>query len=121
MSEEMWAAARAAPADGREAPEQEVEMSSLEFQQLSGAHAALAGRVASLEADVAVLKTSVAKTPKRTRRQARTYTVRSGDTLSAIAAGLGIGDWRPLYEANKKLIGPDPDLIQPGQVLTIPA
>ncbi|KKK61704.1 hypothetical protein LCGC14_3011680, partial [marine sediment metagenome] len=39
----------------------------------------------------------------------------------AIAAGLGIGDWRPLYEANKKLIGPDPDLIQPGQVLTIPA
>ncbi len=96
-------------------------MSSLEFQQLSGAHAALAGRVASLEADVAVLKTGGAKAPKRTRRQARTYTVRSGDTLSAIAARLGIGDWRPLYEANKKLIGPDPDLIQPGQVLTIPA
>jgi LysM repeat protein len=120
-SEVMWAAVRAAPANEREAPEQEVEMSSLEFQQLSSAHAALAGRVASLEADVAVLKTSVAKAPKRTRRQARTYTVRSGDTLSAIAAGLGIGDWRPLYEVNKKLIGPDPDLIQPGQVLTIPA
>ncbi len=96
-------------------------MSSLEFQQLSGAHAALAGRVASLEADVAALKARAPKAPKRPRRRARTYTVRSGDTLSAIAAGLGIGDWRLLYEANKNLIGPDPDLIQPGQVLSIPA
>ncbi len=81
----------------------------------------LKSKVNALEAEVAVLKTTGAKAPKRTRRQARTYTVRSGDTLSAIAAGLGIGDWRPLYDANKNLIGPDPDLIQPGQVLTIPA
>ncbi len=96
-------------------------MSSLEFQQLSGAHAALSERVARVEAEVETLKGRVARTPKRPRPPQRTYTVRAGDTLSAIAAGLGLSDWRPLYEANKKLIGPDPDLIQPGQVLTIPA
>ena len=129
MSEEMWAAVRAAPpdggpsgpVDGPEAPAEEVEMSSLEFQQLSGAHAALVERVAHVEAEVETLKGRVAKTPKRPRPPPRTYTVRAGDTLSAIAAGLGLSDWRPLYEANKKLIGQDPDLIQPGQVLTIPA
>ncbi len=121
MSEEMWAAVRAAPADGREAPAEEVAMSSLEFQQLSGAHAALVDRVTRVEAEVEALKGRVAKTPKRPRPPQRTYTVRSGDTLSAIAVGLGLSDWRSLYEANKKLIGPNPDLIQPGQVLTIPA
>ena len=129
MSEEMWAAVRAAPpdggpsgpVDGPEAPAEEVEMSSLEFQQLSGAHAALVERVTHVEAEVEALKGRVAKAPKRPRPPQRTYTVRAGDTLSAIAAGLGLSDWRPLYEANKSLIGPDPDLIQPGQVLTIPA
>ena len=96
-------------------------MCSLELQQLSGAHAALVERVARVEAEVETLKGSVAKTPNRPRPPQRTYTVRGGDTLSAIAAGLGLTDWWPLYEANKSLIGPDPDLIQPGQVLTIPA
>ncbi|KKL39747.1 hypothetical protein LCGC14_2368170, partial [marine sediment metagenome] len=28
--------------------------------------------------------------------------------------------WEEIYDANEKLIGPDPDLIQPGQVLIIP-
>jgi len=32
-----------------------------------------------------------------------------------------MGDWRPLYEANRGVIGPDPNLIRPGQVLNIPA
>lgn len=52
------------------------------------------------------------------------YTVVSGDTLYGIAVKLGFGtaddNWKPIYEANKALIGPDPNLIQPGQVLTIP-
>ena len=120
MSEEMWAAVRAAPAGGREARPEEEEMSSLEFQQLSSDHAALASRVAGLEAAVAALKARGARPAKRPRARARTYTVRPGDTLSGIAAGLGLGDWRPLYEANKSVIGPDPDLIRPGQVLTVP-
>lgn len=47
------------------------------------------------------------------------YTVRRGDTLSGIAARYGI-DWHELYAANRETIGPDPDLIYPGEVLTIP-
>jgi nucleoid-associated protein YgaU len=53
----------------------------------------------------------------------RTYTVRSGDSLSKIAKSL-LGDakrWREIYEANKDVVGNNPDLIHPGQVLKIPA
>ncbi len=95
-------------------------MPSLEFQQLSSAHAALTDRVASLEADVEALKARGARAPKRPRPAGRTYTVRAGDTLSAIATRLGLDDWRTLYEANRSVIGRDPDFIRPGQVLKIP-
>jgi hypothetical protein len=120
MNEEMWAAVHDAPNEWREIPTQEVEMSSLEFQQLSSAHAALAERLTRLEADVSAIKARRSRSPKQPAPTTPTYTVRPGDTLSAIAAGLGIADWRTLYEVNKGIIGPDPDLIQPGQVLTIP-
>lgn len=50
-----------------------------------------------------------------------TYTVVSGDTLSGIAATLGTpGGWPALYEQNRDVIGDDPDLIIPGQVLDLP-
>ena len=52
----------------------------------------------------------------------RTYTVRPGDSLSKIAKSV-MGDakkWRVLYEANKDVVGGNPDLIQPGQVLKVP-
>lgn len=52
----------------------------------------------------------------------KTYTVVSGDCLSAIARRL-YGDasqWRKIYEANKSVIGSNPNLIFPGQVYTIP-
>ncbi|TET99549.1 MAG: LysM domain-containing protein [Dehalococcoidia bacterium] len=116
MNEEMWAAVSALGG-----PTQEVEMSSLEFQQLSSALAALADRVAGLEADVAALKARPSKPSPPSRPSPRTYTVRPGDTLSGIAARFGIADWRTLYQANKDVIGPDPNLIRPGQVLTIPS
>ena len=97
-------------------------MSSLEFQQLSAAQAALAERLSRLETDVAALRSRLptAAPAQRAPARPRSYTVRPGDTLSGIASGLGIGDWRPLYEANQSVIGPDPDLIRPGQVLTVP-
>lgn len=47
------------------------------------------------------------------------YTVRSGDTLSAIAHAHGFRDWRVLYAANRDKVY-DADLIFPGQVLRIP-
>ncbi|MFE2282613.1 LysM peptidoglycan-binding domain-containing protein [Streptomyces sp. NPDC059443] len=52
----------------------------------------------------------------------RTYTVRSGDSLSAIARReLGNeGRWRELYAMNKGVIGSNPDMIHPGMVLDLP-
>lgn len=47
-----------------------------------------------------------------------TYTVKSGDTLSGIAAKYGMS-WQELYAKNKFVIGNNPNLIKPGQVLTI--
>jgi len=120
MSDEMWDAVRAVTTVSKgDSPGREEEpMSSLEFQQLSAAQAALAGRVSRLESGVAALRSRLpAAAPARRRR---TYTVRSGDTLSGIAAGLGMSDWRPLYEANRGVIGPNPNLLRPGQVLAVP-
>src|SRR4051794_38942784 len=49
------------------------------------------------------------------------YTIASGDTLAGIAARLAVrGGWPALYAANRHVIGPDPDLIRPGTVLTVP-
>ncbi|MBW5425308.1 transglycosylase domain-containing protein [Streptomyces sp. BG9H] len=49
-----------------------------------------------------------------------TYTVRSGDNLSAIADDHGVeGGWHGLYKENKKTVGADPDLILPGQSLDL--
>jgi nucleoid-associated protein YgaU len=52
---------------------------------------------------------------------ARTYTVKSGDSLSKIAKQVygNTGDWRRIYEANRDIIK-DPDLIHPGQTLRLP-
>ena len=47
------------------------------------------------------------------------YTVKSGDTLSAIGKHHGVS-WSDIYEANKDVIGDDPDKIKPGQTLRIP-
>ncbi len=47
-----------------------------------------------------------------------TYTVQSGDSLSKIGSKYGIS-WQTIFEANRDKID-NPDLIQPGQELTIP-
>jgi LysM repeat protein len=49
------------------------------------------------------------------------YTVAPGDTLSAIAAEFAVrGGWPALYAANRRTIGPNPDAVRTGTVLTIP-
>ena len=52
---------------------------------------------------------------------ARHYTVRAGDTLSSIALRFygSTADWKVLYQANRSVIT-NPDVIVPGEVLTIP-
>ena len=94
--------------------EEEAEMSSREFEQVDRALRGLTTRVERLESKLA---NPVPPAPPRRR----TYTVRKGDSLSAIAQRLGLSSWHALYEANREIIGPDPDLIRPGQVLVVPA
>jgi nucleoid-associated protein YgaU len=53
---------------------------------------------------------------------ANTVTVARGDSLSALA-GRYYGDeklWPLLWDANKAVVGPNPNLISPGMVLAIP-
>ena len=52
----------------------------------------------------------------------RTYTVRKGDTLSAIAQRQygKASRWPVIFKANRDQLD-NPDLIQPGQVLKLPA
>lgn len=51
----------------------------------------------------------------------RTYMVKSGDTLSAIAKQFynDASQYMKIFEANKSILS-SPDKIAPGQVLTIP-
>ena len=57
--------------------------------------------------------------PEATSTQ--TYTVKSGDTLSGIARKMtGSTNWQAIYQQNQGVIGSNPNLIKPGQVLTIP-
>ncbi len=68
------------------------------------------------------LKTEPAKPTAPAAPAGDTYTVKGGDSLSKIAKA-HYGDamkWKQVYEANKTLIGANPDMIQPGQVLTLP-
>jgi nucleoid-associated protein YgaU len=58
-----------------------------------------------------------------TKKPAKTYVVRSGDSLSKIAK-LELGNsskWQAIYNLNKKMIGPDPNKIKPGQKLVMPS
>jgi murein DD-endopeptidase MepM/ murein hydrolase activator NlpD len=48
-----------------------------------------------------------------------TYTVKPGDNLSKIAQRYGIS-WKDLYNANKNVIGSNPNLIYSGQKYNIP-
>ena len=48
------------------------------------------------------------------------YVVKSGDTLSGIAAAHHVkGGWQALFGLNRATVGADPDLILPGQKLAI--
>lgn len=61
--------------------------------------------------------------PKPKPPAARSYTVRSGDSLSSIAAHYygNSSAWEKIYNANRSKIGSNPNLIHKGTVLEIPS
>jgi nucleoid-associated protein YgaU len=64
-----------------------------------------------------------AKAEEKKREAAvKKHVVVSGDTLSGIAKQYydDAGKYMKIYEANKDVIGDNPDLIKPGQELVIP-
>ncbi|MEU9040977.1 MULTISPECIES: transglycosylase family protein [unclassified Kitasatospora] len=51
-----------------------------------------------------------------------TWTVRENDNLADLAESLHVpGGWPALYALNRRTVGEDPDLIQPGMVLDLPS
>ena len=56
---------------------------------------------------------------KPTATKPITYVVKRGDNLSSIAAWFALRGFGELFEANRGVIGDDPDLIFPGQRITI--
>ncbi|MBN8727159.1 MAG: LysM peptidoglycan-binding domain-containing protein [Xanthomonadales bacterium] len=74
------------------------------------------------KADFGNVQSGSASTAAAEAPESRTYTVLTGDSLSKIARKL-YGDanrWREIFDANRDQLD-NPDLIQPGQVLKIPA
>ncbi len=80
--------------------------------------------VRQVKVDMKKKTASVAKNEPRVDNSVRpqTYTVKSGDCLWNIAKKLyGSGSqYTKIYNINKNLIGGNPNLIYPGQVLSIP-
>ena len=71
--------------------------------------------------DVTSGSSSAPSNPNQPVEREVKYTVQSGDSLSKIAQQqYGDGKkWKAIFEANRDQIS-NPDLIHPGQVLTIP-
>ena len=78
-------------------------------------------RIASSTTNVTLTSTmNVAAASAKATNPAVRYVVQPGDTLSRIAAALAVrGGWPALYAANRRVIGPDPNTIPPGTVLTV--
>jgi nucleoid-associated protein YgaU len=50
---------------------------------------------------------------------AATITIKAGDTLGSLARQHGLS-WKVLYEANRQVVGGNPNMVRPGIVLTLP-
>jgi nucleoid-associated protein YgaU len=91
-------------------------------EERSQAYSAIASVDNSLSLNLSVDQTFQAQQASAAATGSRSYTVQSGDSLSKIAKEM-YGDasqWKKIHEANRDAI-PNPDLIRPGQQLTIPA
>ena len=77
-----------------------------------------------LDKEMADLKKPQKATKPAPKATIAKHTVVAGDSMSAIAQqyyGSGVKEkWMAIYEANKDVMGDNPTLIHPGQVLKIP-
>ncbi|MFF2410710.1 transglycosylase family protein [Streptomyces sp. NPDC058092] len=104
---------RAGLASGGDAPD--VNTQSARTSQVKTPGKAAAGKPETK-------RTSTPATPTTVPGKRESYTVAPGDSLSAIAATEHVrGGWQHLYAANRKVVGDDPDLIFPGQRLSLDA
>ncbi|MFF9502495.1 transglycosylase family protein [Streptomyces sp. NPDC014656] len=98
----------ATPGSGKhrgEAAPEETDVTDTHVE--SGRHAAAADKVSSTAVNTDA---------------SDAYTVRPGDSLSEIARENDLaGGWDALYDANRRTVGADPDLILPGQSLELTA
>ncbi|MFJ3230653.1 peptidoglycan DD-metalloendopeptidase family protein [Streptomyces sp. NPDC086787] len=94
---------------------------ALPLMGAAGAHAApAAAPEKAVQSLPAVAKQTKPERPASAHSHARTYTVRSGDYLSKIAAKQQVrGGWQRIYHDNREAIGGDPSLIHPGLKLTL--
>ncbi|MFE0736854.1 transglycosylase family protein [Streptomyces sp. NPDC058855] len=77
-------------------------------------------RTASLPAQRALPTRTAAAGPTTVPALREMYTVTTGDSLSKIAREERVrGGWKGLYDTNRTVVGDDPDLIHPGQRLTL--
>ncbi|NWL89562.1 terminase [Paenibacillus sp. 79R4] len=77
-------------------------------------------KLAATSKTTAAKKSTTSRTD--TKKTPKTYTVKSGDSLSKIAK-MELGSsakWQAIYNLNKKTIGKDPNKIKPGQKLVMP-
>lgn len=86
-------------------------------QQAAAAQAAAPAEPAAADSLAPVAKPAHAAAA--TAADGGSYTVKKGDTLSAIAKRHDMS-WKELYAANRQAVGPNPNMIHPGLKLVIP-
>jgi len=69
---------------------------------------------------IAAMFLSVTVTSASAQTTYVTYVIQGGDTLGTIAAKY-CTTWQAIYEINRETIGNNPNIVEPGMVLTIPA
>jgi nucleoid-associated protein YgaU len=87
----------------------------------SKAYGAIAGVDNALSLNISVDPAFQTQASNSAAAGSQSYTVRAGDSLGKIAKQFygDAGQWKKIHEANRDAV-PNPDLIHPGQQLTIP-